>query len=276
MLTTHGLPLTEQEVELVSLVYGNENYEIEYTKFLADCAEPLTYIINAPYSGARSTYVAKFTDFNGDKAMQALMVKIKNIIKKDRIRMLEFFQDHDQLRKGVVQPTQFRSTLHAHNVQLTSAEYALLEKHYNVPNEANAPLVNYVDFCEEIAKIFTEKDLEKNPTKTLKGFSAPSILDPKDVLNADEEKCLHDCMTRLGTHVRHHRLLIKPFFQDKDKSSSGFVSMTRFRSIFDNMKLQASEKEFAMINKRFQAKAANEINYVEFDWVLRHYSGDLE
>jgi len=51
--------------------------------------------------------------------------------------------------------------------------------------------------------------------------------------------------------------------------------MTRFRSIFDNMKLLASEKEFALINRRFQAKAANEINYVEFDWVLRHYSGDL-
>ena len=276
VLTTHGLPLTEQEVELVSLVYGNENYEIEYTKFLADCSEPLTYIINAPYSGAKSTYRAQYTDFDGDKAMQALMHKIKNIIKKDRIRLLEFFQDHDMLRKGVVQPTQFRSTLHAHKVQLTSAEYALLEKHYNVANEANAPLVNYVDFCEEIAKIFTEKDLEKNPTKTLKSFQAPSILDPKDVLDADEEKALHDCMSRLGTHVRHHRLLIKPFFQDKDKSSSGFVSMTRFRSIFDNMKLQASEREFALINKRFQAKAANEINYVEFDWVLRHYSGDLE
>lgn len=52
--------------------------------------------------------------------------------------------------------------------------------------------------------------------------------------------------------------------------------MTRFRSIFDNMKLLANEKEFALINLRFQAKAANEINYVEFDWVLRHYSGDLD
>ena len=52
--------------------------------------------------------------------------------------------------------------------------------------------------------------------------------------------------------------------------------MTRFRSIFDNMKLLASEQEFALINKRFQAKAANEIKYVEFDFVLRHYSGDLE
>jgi hypothetical protein len=52
--------------------------------------------------------------------------------------------------------------------------------------------------------------------------------------------------------------------------------MTRFRSIFDNFKLLASEAEFALINKRFQAKARNEINYVEFDFVLRHYSGDLE
>ena len=50
--------------------------------------------------------------------------------------------------------------------------------------------------------------------------------------------------------------------------------MTRFRSIFDNVKLLCGEQEFALINKRFQAKAANEINYVEFDHVLREYSGD--
>jgi hypothetical protein len=53
---------------------------------------------------------------------------------------------------------------------MTAAEYVLLEKHYNVTTEANAPLVDYVSFCEEISNIFTEKDLEKNPTKTLKSF----------------------------------------------------------------------------------------------------------
>lgn len=97
-------------------------------------------------------------------------------------------------------------------MQLTSAEYALLENYYKVQNEANAPLVNYVDFAEEIGKIFTEKDLEKNPTKTLNSFQAPSILDPKNCLSEAEEQQLHELMTRLGTHVRHHRLLIKPFF----------------------------------------------------------------
>jgi Ca2+-binding EF-hand superfamily protein len=72
------------------------------------------------------------------------------------------------------------------------------------------------------------------------------------------------------------RLLIKPFFQDKDKSKSGFIANTRFRSIFDTMKLKVTEQEFGIINKRFQAKANNEINYVEFDFVLRYYSGDHE
>jgi len=38
--------------------------------------------------------------------------------------------------------------------------------------------------------------------------------------------------------------------------------------------MQVSDEEMAIILKRFQAKAANEINYVEFDHVLRHYSGD--
>lgn len=40
--------------------------------------------------------------------------------------------------------------------------------------------------------------------------------------------------------------------------------------------MKVSEYEYKLINIRFQAKAANEINYVEFDYVLRHYSGDHE
>jgi Ca2+-binding EF-hand superfamily protein len=34
-------------------------------------------------------------------------------VKKDRIRLLEFFQDFDTLRKGYLPAQKFRSTLHA-------------------------------------------------------------------------------------------------------------------------------------------------------------------
>jgi Ca2+-binding EF-hand superfamily protein len=74
--------------------------------------------------------------------------------------------------------------------------------------------------------------------------------------------------------VKHKRLLIKPFFQDKDKSKSSFIAASRFRSIFDMLQLKLTDREFYLITLRFQAKAVNEINYVEFDHVLKRYSGD--
>ena len=200
------------------------------------------------------------------------MFKLKAQVKKDRIRLREFFQDHDPLRKGHVINQKFRGVLHTQKIMLTNEEYELLETYYRVPNDPTK--VNYIDFNEAIENIFTYKDLEKNPLKKTQEFHAPSILDPKHVLSAHEEEALDACMQRLGWFVRNKRLLIKPFFQDKDKSKSGFVANTRFRSIFDNMKLQISDEEYKIIFKRFQAKADDEVNYVEFDFVLRSYSGD--
>ena len=155
---------------------------------------------------------------------------------------------------------------------MTNEEFETLEKYFAVPGDANK--VNYVRFNETIEQIFTIKDLDKDPLKKTIEFKAPSILDPKNQLTNGEEQVLDACLQRLGWFVRNKRLLIKPFFQDKDKSKSGFVANTRFRSIFDTMKLQISEEEYTIIFKRFQAKADNEVNYVEFDHVLRHYSGD--
>ena len=157
---------------------------------------------------------------------------------------------------------------------MTDAEYELLETHYKVPSDPTK--VNYILFNAGIDKIFTEKDLEKDPTRKLEEFKAPSILDPKDVLNNEEERQLNDTLERMGTEVKNKRLLLKPFFQDKDKSKSGFIAASRFRAIFDTMKLKVTDAEFDLICKRFQARAANEMNYVEFDPVLRFYSGDHE
>ena len=72
-----------------------------YADFLKD-ADCLEYIINGPTTGAKSTYVVKHIDFRGELTKEKLALKIQNMIKKDRVRLLEFFQDHDILRKGYV------------------------------------------------------------------------------------------------------------------------------------------------------------------------------
>ena len=51
----------------------------------------MEYIINGPTTGAKSTYVEKHIDFNGERENAALIRKIQNMIKKDRVRLLDFF-----------------------------------------------------------------------------------------------------------------------------------------------------------------------------------------
>lgn len=45
-------------------------------------------------------YAGTQWQFSGESELDALMRKIKSIVKKDRIRLSEFFIDHDVLRKG--------------------------------------------------------------------------------------------------------------------------------------------------------------------------------
>jgi Ca2+-binding EF-hand superfamily protein len=68
---------------------------------------------------------------------------------------------------------------------------------------------------------------------------------------------------------------VKPFFQDKDRSNSGWVTTTRFRSILDLNNLKISDLEHQLLCRRF-AKRQNEVNYVDFVEVLKNYSGDAQ
>lgn len=79
---------------------------------MRDC-DVLRYTINEAYSGAKSTYQPVDIDFTGSKDISDLMKKIRDQVKRHRIRMGEFLQDHDPLRKGTIEATKFRTTLYA-------------------------------------------------------------------------------------------------------------------------------------------------------------------
>lgn len=129
VLTLLKYPLSVEDAVLVAKVYGNHAGEIRYADFLRD-ANCLEYTIYGPTTEAKSTYVKSWINFTGSKTHDDLMVKIKNQVKKDRIRLREFFQDHDILRKGVLPKMKFRNVLYAQKIALTLQEYDALENHF--------------------------------------------------------------------------------------------------------------------------------------------------
>lgn len=111
-MTLLKVPIDDAETRAIVNVYGDKLGDIDYLRFIEDC-KCLKYVINEPYTGAKSTYKQIITDFTGSKELMALMTKIMQHVKRNRIRIGEFFQDHDPLRKGVIDATKFRTTLYA-------------------------------------------------------------------------------------------------------------------------------------------------------------------
>jgi Ca2+-binding EF-hand superfamily protein len=77
VLVLLGYQLSVEQVQCVATKYGEANGEIRYAEFLRD-ANCLEYIINGPTTELKSTYVKKWTDFNGAKQHDELMRKIMN------------------------------------------------------------------------------------------------------------------------------------------------------------------------------------------------------
>jgi len=71
-----------------------------------------------------------------------------------RIRIEEFFQDFDKLRKGKVSKNQFESILSMLSINLTKEEFNYLYEKYKVPNDPQS-MMNYHDFCMSINSAFT-------------------------------------------------------------------------------------------------------------------------
>lgn len=175
--------ISDEQLAAITRVYANKLGDVEYLRFLAD-SNSLVGDVKLMEAGAkRNTYVPNNsifpkTDFTGAPDVAALIHKIKEAVYRQRIRLGEFFQDHDTLRKGVLDATKFRTVLYAQKLQLTQEEYQKLEDFFRDPE--NSHKIRWFDFNECIEKIFTEKDLEKFPTKTLADFKVPSILDPRN------------------------------------------------------------------------------------------------
>jgi len=89
-MTLLKIQIDDADVRAIASAYGDKLGDIDYLSFIDDC-KVLRYVINEPYTGAKSTYVENFTDFSGSSAIERLMTKIRDQVKRSRIRIGEFF-----------------------------------------------------------------------------------------------------------------------------------------------------------------------------------------
>ena len=108
VLTSIGFKFDEGELESLIKYYKiHTTGFINYLKFIQD-TKPRMAVWEEPEPEKREQPFPKDTT---RPELNKLLQKIKNLVMGSRIRLVEFFQDHDPLRKGRIMSSKFRGVL---------------------------------------------------------------------------------------------------------------------------------------------------------------------
>ncbi|KAK9813681.1 hypothetical protein WJX73_003195 [Symbiochloris irregularis] len=217
--------------------------------------------------------------------------KVKTLVYKQRINLKDFFTDYDKLRTGLVHENQFLMALNAAgiNKHISPALLQQLAEEYRAwdtevkhkPDVPSTYKCNYRQFCEDVDKVFTRKNLEKDP-----GAYVPEepteLLDRHryqrcaKTLDEAKEARLAELLARMSRQCRVEGIQVKPFFDDasNDKNSShlvNHVTINQFKQgLSVNLGFNVSSKDTDLLVEKFgNEDYPDMVNYAVFTNIVQ-------
>jgi Ca2+-binding EF-hand superfamily protein len=198
----------------------------------------------------------------GPRPVPMLLRYIKMSVKRDRVRLDEYYRDFDKLRHGKITAAQFRAGLNAAGLVLSSEEMDLLGDAYACEevDSLGKHWIAWKAFVEDVDSVFTVKGLERAPRHDLSGlqtrgeqFGGTKI----ELELTPEQECAVTRTVRLIKQaIDRQRLDIKPAFEDFDRSRQGYISATKFErvlSMFALLPADAVQARLLLIKFREQS-----------------------
>jgi len=206
-----------------------------------------------------------------DVEARNLLLHIKTKCKRERIRVIDFMQDFDHLRHGMITKNEFYRALKVIFIDLTEAELNALERLFI--NEKDPRYVNYVAFSDTIESAFTKKGLEKNPLALPEVFSI--IADGVNInavitLDSQEESIYFKSMDRMAEKIKQKRIEYLPYFEDFDFVREGTITKNQFRSVLNTVCLDVGEYEIDILSRKF-ATPTDRVYYRTFATLLQGF-----
>ncbi|KAI8927203.1 hypothetical protein BC831DRAFT_187984 [Entophlyctis helioformis] len=182
---------------------------------------------------------------------EKLMMRIKIKAKTERIRVIDFMADFDNLKHGKITKNEFRRAIKVLYADLTEADLRLLEHMFQSTQDPR--FVNYVKFSDDVESVFTKKGLVKSPMSEPEPFNVYSNgweADPSvNVLSPDERVILDKVLARLQQRVSERRIDVLSYMEDYDFVQEGTITSNQFRSVLNSMNLGVTDQEMRVLSK---------------------------
>ena len=118
-------------------------------------------------------------------------------------------------------------------------------------------LINYAQFCDNIDFVFCDQADSMAVIDNSKSTS--------NFTDADKDKFVA-MLQAIKTEIINKRIMIKPQFQDYDRTNSCHVTAEQFRRVMKELKLIPPSEDLyqLLIRKYFDKSNIREINYFKF------------
>ena len=185
--------------------------------------------------------------------MAEVINRIKLEAAQKRVRAKEFFMDFDQLRKGEVSEAQFRRALSMMNFVLSHADLDAVCASFKLPSGA----INYRSFLHEVDSVYRDEQ-ETSPVK-----AALKQISTSDLSQAQKQQ-IQDALKIFQNIMKIQRILVKPAFQDFDRSNTGHVSASQFVRVLTTLGVAPSNQELKNLMARLYSDSHLGVNYYKF------------
>mmetsp|Transcript_2596 Transcript_2596/g.3742 ORF Transcript_2596/g.3742 Transcript_2596/m.3742 type:complete len:917 (+) Transcript_2596:35-2785(+) len=245
-----GLRFSPQDYELLARKYDDTHTnEVNFRMFIQDVDwDKQDQDISVPLYRKQSSSKSQVD-------LESVIDFIQHKVMRNRIRLKPFFADYDELRCGIVSPTQFRSALSSATIMLSNDQFDVLKDQY-----AQDLGMNYFLFCDEVDEIFTSTQLERDPRKTLKDTA--SFLN-KHKFTRTKDASLSPLLSRLQHVVKTRGILLKPFFREFDYHARGKITKPQFKQCCDKV-LPVTDSEMDTLVSAYYNPSTDYVEYLQF------------
>ncbi|OHT01234.1 EF hand family protein [Tritrichomonas foetus] len=170
--------------------------------------------------------------------------KPDNIIKnfaqfvyEKRIRIREFFQQHDPLNEGRIPVNKFEGTLTLFGYLFTQDDLDFLVREYMTMKNYST-FVRWRDFCNDVDS-YTEADHSEWGTIKTREVALP---------NPD----LDSILAKVRDTIVKFRINALPTLQDFDRLGRGYISQRQFHRALTTLRIYVTDKEVETIAKEYE------------------------
>ncbi|OHS96109.1 hypothetical protein TRFO_37751 [Tritrichomonas foetus] len=182
-----------------------------------------------------------------DRDTDELMMSFAAHVREKRIRIIEFFKQHDPLNKGYILREKFEGVMTLFGYTFTDSNLLKIVEKYLV-NYDSTEYVNYAEFCHDIT------NLGGTVENTLKTRNLPQ----KNVINHR----LDAILSRVKDTIVKFRINVLPTIQDFDRLGRGYITRFQFHRALATLRIHITDEELGIICEVYEDE--NGVDFYKF------------